>query len=58
MTIVMVSHDIAPALEHATRVLDMGKETVLGTEVTVVGTFDTYNEGQYQYCILKNAQLL
>ena len=27
MTIVMVSHDIAPALEHATRVLDMGKET-------------------------------
>lgn len=58
MTIVMVSHDIAPALEHATRVLDMGKETVLGTEVTVVGTFDTYNEGQYPYCTLKNAQLL
>ena len=30
----------------------------LGTEVTVVGTFDTYNESQYQYCTLKNAQLL
>ncbi len=29
MTIVMVSHDIAPALEHATKVLDMGKETVM-----------------------------
>ncbi len=30
----------------------------LGTEVTVVGTFDTYTEGQYQYCTLRNASLL
>jgi len=27
MTIVMVSHDIEPALEHATKVIDMGKTT-------------------------------
>ncbi len=29
MTIVMVSHDIEPALEHATKVLDMGRKTVM-----------------------------
>ncbi len=27
-------------------------------EITVVGTFDTYYEGQYRYCTLRNAELL
>ncbi len=30
----------------------------MGTEVTVIGEFDTYNEGEYQYCTLRNAALL
>ncbi len=29
MTIVMVSHDIEPALEHASKVLDMGRRTLM-----------------------------
>ncbi len=28
-----------------------------GEEVTVVGTFDTYEEGEYTYCTLRNAEL-
>lgn len=27
----------------------------IGTEITVVGTFETYMEGEYQYCHLVNA---
>ena len=30
----------------------------LGTEITVVGTFDTYQEGEYTYCQLIDATLL
>lgn len=29
-----------------------------GGEVTVVGTFDTYKEGEYTYCTLRNAELV
>ncbi len=29
----------------------------LGTEITVAGTFDTYKEGEFQYCTLRNAVL-
>ena len=28
------------------------------TEVTVVGTFDTYSDGKYLYCYLKNAEII
>ena len=27
-------------------------------EITVVGTFDTYMEGEYMYCTLRNAELV
>ncbi len=30
---------------------------VLGDEITVSGTFETYYEGEYQYCHLINAEL-
>ena len=29
-----------------------------GTEITVVGTFDTYSEGELLYCHLKNAKII
>ena len=29
-----------------------------GGEVTVVGVFDTYMEGEYMYCTLRNATIL
>lgn len=29
----------------------------VGDEITVVGTFDTYTEGSYTYCTLKDAQM-
>lgn len=29
-----------------------------GENITVFGTFDTYQEGQYTYCVLRNAQLV
>ncbi|WP_294837475.1 hypothetical protein [uncultured Eubacterium sp.] len=28
------------------------------TEITVVGTFDTYSDGKYLYCYLKNAEII
>lgn len=28
-----------------------------GAEITVTGTFDTYAEGQFTYCVLRNAAL-
>ncbi|MCR4926371.1 MAG: hypothetical protein K5927_00175 [Lachnospiraceae bacterium] len=30
----------------------------LGTDICVVGTFDTYNEGDYVYCTLKKAEMV
>ena len=30
----------------------------LGTNVTIIGTFDTYMEGEYQYCQLIDAQMI
>ncbi len=30
----------------------------VGEEVCVVGTFDTYKEGEYTYCTLRNARML
>ncbi len=30
----------------------------IGTEICVVGEFDTYMEGEYMYCTLRNAKLL
>ncbi len=30
----------------------------LGEEITVTGVFDTYIEGEYQYCTLRNASML
>ena len=30
----------------------------VGTEITVIGSFDTYTEGEYLYCHLKNAQII
>lgn len=29
-----------------------------GAEITVVGTFDTYSEGKFLYCYLKNAKII
>ena len=29
-----------------------------GTEITVVGTFDTYSDGKFLYCYLKNAKII
>ncbi|MBQ8133511.1 MAG: hypothetical protein IJ192_03750 [Clostridia bacterium] len=29
-----------------------------GTEITIIGTFSTYKEGSFEYCILKNASLV
>ncbi len=29
-----------------------------GVEVSVIGVFDIYSEGQYQYCTLRNAELV
>lgn len=29
-----------------------------GAEIVVAGTFDTYEEGPYTYCVLRNAQLV
>ena len=29
-----------------------------GEEITVLGTFDTYQEGEYTYCTLRNAKLM
>lgn len=29
-----------------------------GAEITVVGTFDTYSEGEFLYCHLKNAKII
>lgn len=29
-----------------------------GTEITVVGTFDTYSDGKFLYCHLKNAKII
>ena len=29
-----------------------------GAEITVVGTFDTYSEGELLYCHLKNAKII
>lgn len=28
------------------------------TEITVVGTFDTYSDGKFLYCHLKNAKII
>ena len=28
------------------------------TEITVVGTFDTYSDGEFLYCHLKNAKII
>ena len=28
------------------------------TEITVVGTFDTYSDGKFLYCHLKNAKMI
>lgn len=30
----------------------------VGTEITIIGSFDTYTEGEYLYCHLKNAQII
>ena len=29
-----------------------------GTQITVVGTFDTYSDGEFLYCHLKNAKII
>lgn len=29
-----------------------------GTKITVVGTFDTYSDGKFLYCYLKNAKII
>lgn len=29
----------------------------VGADITVTGEFDTYMEGDYQYCVLRNAQM-
>lgn len=33
-------------------------DTEVGSEITVVGSFDTYSEGELVYCHLKNAQII
>lgn len=33
-------------------------DTEVGSEITVIGSFDTYNEGELVYCYLKNAQII
>lgn len=38
-------------------VLSKGTYPNQGTNITVYGTFNTYKEGKYQYCQLKNAVL-
>ncbi len=66
ITVIMISHDIAAAVRYASHILHIGdriffgtKDEYLGSEagICVAGIFDSYMDGEYLYCTLREAEM-